>query len=61
MEQLRQIIFYKHYFIDFFEKQTEKVKEKIDFVLFVVTVTERIPQKFFQHIEGTQGLYEIRV
>ena len=61
MEQLRQIIFYKHYFIDFFEKQTEKVKEKIDFVLFVVTVTERIPQKFFHHIEGTQGLYEIRV
>ena len=57
----RQIIFFKDYFLDFFDQQTEKVKEKIDHVLFVVTVAERIPQKFFQHVEGTNGLYEIRV
>ena len=38
-----------------------KVKEKIDHVLFVVTVAERVPMKFFQHLEGTDGLYEIRV
>jgi phage-related protein len=37
------------------------VKEKIDHVLFVVTVAKRIPQNFFQHVEGTNGLYEIRV
>jgi len=37
------------------------VKEKIDHVLYVVTVADRIPQKFFQHLEGTNGLYEIRV
>ena len=37
------------------------MKEKIDHVLFVVTVANRIPQKFFQHLEGTNGLYEIRV
>jgi phage-related protein len=61
MEQYRQIIFFKDYFFDFFEQQTEKVKEKIDHVLFVVTVAKRIPQKFFQHVEGTNGLYEIRV
>jgi hypothetical protein len=29
--------------------------------LFVVTVAERIPKKFFEHITGTDGLYEIRV
>ncbi len=61
MELQRQIIFFKNYFLDFFDKQTEKVKEKIDHVLFVVTVADRIPQKFFQHLEGTNGLYEIRV
>ena len=61
MERYRQIIYFKHYFFDFFEQQTEKVKEKIDHVLFVVTVANRIPQKFFQHLEGTNGLYEIRV
>jgi len=61
MERHRQIIYFKDYFLDFFEQQTEKVKEKIDHVLFVVTVADRIPQKFFQHLEGTNGLYEIRV
>jgi phage-related protein len=61
MERYRQIIYFKDYFFDFFEQQTEKVKEKIDHVLFVVTVAKRIPQKFFQHVEGTNGLYEIRV
>jgi len=61
MERHRQIIYFKDYFLDFFEQQTEKVKEKIDHVLFVVTVADRIPQKFFQHLEGTGGLYEIRV
>jgi phage-related protein len=61
MERYRQIIYFKDYFFDFFEQQTEKVKEKIDHVLFVVTVANRIPQKFFQHLERTNGLYEIRI
>lgn len=61
MERHRQIIYFKDYFLDFFDQQTEKVKEKIDHVLFVVTVADRIPQKFFQYLEGTNGLYEIRV
>ncbi|HRC31873.1 MAG TPA: type II toxin-antitoxin system RelE/ParE family toxin [Bacteroidia bacterium] len=55
------MIYFKDYFLDFFDKQIEKVKEKIDHVLYVVTVADRIPQKFFQHLEGTNGLYEIRV
>lgn len=61
METVRKIIFFKDYFIDFFNEQTEKVKEKIDYVLFVITVTERVPKKFFEHLEGTDGLYEVRV
>ena len=60
MERIRQIIYYKKYFLDFFDQQTTRVKEKIDHVLFVVTIAERIPRKFFQHLEGTDGLYEIR-
>lgn len=61
MKRIRQIIYYKNYFKDFFEEQPEKVQEKIDYVLFVITVAERIPIKFFKHIEGTIGLYEIRI
>lgn len=61
MERHRQIIYFKNYFLDFFDQQSEKVKEKIDYILFLITVAGRIPQKFFQHLEGTNGLYEIRV
>lgn len=61
MEQVRQLIFYKHYFYEFFDRQTEKVKEKIDYVLFVVTNAERVPEKFLQHMKSYKGLYEIRV
>ena len=61
MEQIRELIFYKHYFEEFFAKQTEKVKEKIDYVLFVLTHAERVPEKFLKHMENTKGLYEIRI
>ena len=61
MKSTRQIIFYKDYFVDFFNAQPEKVKVKIDQVLFVISIAERIPQKFFQHMTGTDGLYEIRI
>ncbi len=61
MQKIRQIIFYKDYFLDFYKDQTAKVKDKIEHVLFVISVAERIPVKFFQHMTGTDGLYEVRV
>ena len=59
MENIRTLIYYGHYFSDFYNGQSEKVKAKIDYVLYVLTVAERIPKKHFLHI--TKGLYEIRV
>ena len=61
MEKVRKIHFFRHYFTDFFDSQTKKIQNKIDHVLFVVSAAERIPVKFFEHIKGTDGLYEIRV
>ena len=61
MEQVRELIVYRHYFHEFFDRQTEKAKEKIDYVLFLVTHVDKIPEKFLKHIEGEKGLYEIRV
>lgn len=61
MDKIRQIVFYKDYFLDFYNDQTTKVKDKIEHVLFVVSVAERIPKKFFEHMTGTDGLYEIRI
>lgn len=61
MEKIRQIIYYKHYFDEFFNEQTEKVKRKIDEVLFLISLVERVPKKFLDHMTGTTGLYEIRI
>jgi len=55
------LIYFKEYYWDFFDAQTEKVKDKIDYVLFLVTVADRIPKKFFDQITGYEGLFEIRI
>ena len=61
MEIIREIVFYKDYFDVFFEPLPEKVKDKIDEVLFMITILERIPTKFFKSIETVKGLFEIRI
>jgi hypothetical protein len=51
---IREIVFYKGYFDNFFETLTDKVKDKIDEVLFMMTILERVPPKFFKSIEGVK-------
>lgn len=57
---VREIIVYGDEFWDFYHKQTQKVKLKIDWTIGVVKELERIPEQYLKHIEGTD-LYEIRV
>jgi len=61
MEQQRKLIFFKNFFEDFFNSLSSKVKEKIDYVLFLISVANRIPSRFFEHITGTDDLYEIKI
>lgn len=61
MEKKRTLIFYKQYFNAFFSKLPDRVQAKIDEVLYAITVLDRIPGKFFSHMTGYEGLYEIRV
>lgn len=60
MEQIRKLIFFKSYFFEFFEDQEEKVKEKIDFGLFLLQYIRSIPSK---HIGSTQekNLFYLRI
>ena len=37
------------------------VQEKVEYVFSVIKTVDLIPQKFLKHIEGTDGLYEIRI
>ncbi len=57
----RKIILYGNYFSKFYETQNTKIRDKIDYVIDIVKYIERVPIQFLKHIEGTEGLYEIRV
>ena len=59
--KVREVTTYKHYFEDFFKEQPQKVRDKIIKVLDLVEQVERIPIKYLKFMEGTNGLFEIRV
>ena len=51
----------KEYFDDFFKKQPQKVRDKIIKVLDIIEQIDRIPTTYLKYIEGTNGLFEVRV
>lgn len=57
----RQIVFYGHYFLDFYDLQNQKTRDKINWTLGLVKDLHRVPEKYLKHLEGTVNLYEIRV
>ena len=57
----RTIFLYKDYFDDFYQKQRIKVKNKILWTLKVIDTLPIISELYLKHIEGTDGLYEIRI
>lgn len=57
----RQIIFYKHYFNEFYVDLSEEARRKLNEVLKLVKIAEKIPIKFFKIIKTVKGLYEIRM
>lgn len=61
MEKIRSVILYKDYFVDFYNSQRQKVKDKILWTLKAIESIQRIPEEYFKHLEDTDGLFEIRV
>jgi phage-related protein len=60
-QTVRTIIIYKNYFTDFFVKQRQKVKDKIVWTFDLIEELHRVPETYLKHLEGTDGLYEIRI
>ncbi len=58
---IRNIFYYKNYYLDFFETLNENVKKKLNRTLKLIATLDRIPIKYFKHIRDSSGLYEIRV
>lgn len=61
MNKIRSITLFKDYFTEFYKAQAFSVRNKINYVLKIVETQRIVPQKFFRYIEGSDGIYEIRV
>jgi len=57
----RNISVYKNHFWDFYNAQTKVVQDKIDWVIGLVRSLPIVPIKYFEHLTGTDGLYELRI
>lgn len=57
----RNILVYKNYFWDFYYAQRPEVQLKIDWTVGLIRDLPIIPEKYFKHIEDSNGLFEIRV
>ena len=60
-EFLRSIFYYKRFYLDFFETLKPEVRKKFNWTLKLIATLDRVPIKYFKYIEGSLGLYEIRV
>ena len=61
MKEERRIIFHGHYFQEFYLSVNDNVKEKIGYVFRLIKTVEKVSEKFLKHIEGADGLFEIRI
>jgi len=59
--QIRSLKVYGDDFWEFYNKQTQKVKERILWTIRLIRDIQRVPEQYLKHLEGTDGLYEIRV
>ncbi len=62
MEELkREIIPFENHFWDFYNRLNPKVQEKFDWTISLIERTKIVPKQYFDHMTGTDGLWEIRV
>jgi len=57
----REIYYYKDYYLKFFNTLTPDVQKKINWTIELLMQLDRIPEKYFKHITGSDDLYEIRI
>jgi len=57
----RQLIFYGRKIISFLEALDDESRDKLEWTLELIRTLDIIPLKYFKHLEGTKGLYEIRI
>jgi len=58
---LRNIYYFKNHYLNFFETLKPEVKKKFNWTLQLISILDRVPEKYFKHLTGSTGIYEIRV
>ena len=58
---VRNIFYYKNYYLDFYATLNPEVKKKFNWTLQLVSEIERVPEKYFSYMKSSSGLFEIRV
>ena len=58
---VRSIFYYRNYYLDFYSTLNPEVKKKFNWTLQLISEIDRVPEKYFSHITGSSGLFEIRV
>ena len=58
---VRNIFYYRNYYLDFFDNLKPEVKKKFNWTLQLISIIERVPEKYFRHMTGSSGIFEIRV
>jgi len=58
---IREIVYYENYYLEFFESLKPEVQKKFNWTLQLIATLERVPEKYFKHMTGTKGLYEVIV
>lgn len=61
LKKFRTIVTYKDYFEAFLLKQRQKLREKIVWTFLLMEELQQVPATYLKHLEGTEGLYEIRI
>jgi phage-related protein len=57
----RTVIVYGKDFWEFYNEKNPTVQKKIDWLIDFVRTERIIPEKFFKHLSGTDGLFELRI
>ncbi len=59
--KFRKVFYYKDYYLNYFYTLKPDVQKKFNWTLQLIQNLEYVPTKYFKHLTGSSGLYEIRV
>jgi phage-related protein len=60
-KKVRNVEYYDNYYFEFYNSLKPAVQRKFDWTISLIEKIEKVPKKYFEHLTGTSGLWEIRI